>query len=144
MTVEKHLEYIKEQTMKRNAYGYVSGLIGWDSAATQSPKKGYDKKYQYAGILAGEAYKITTDPELRKAVFEAAEGMEQITDVRDRAMVREWKKNIERMEKIPKDEYIAFVELLGKSEMEWETAKENGDFEGFNQSKLFILFMFIL
>lgn len=134
MTVEKHLEYIKEQTMKQNAYGYVSGLIGWDSAATQSPKKGYDKKYQYAGILAGESYKIVTDPELRTAVFEAAAQMDTISDIRDRAMVREWKKTIERMEKIPKEEYIAFVELLGKSEMDWEAAKENNDFEGFKDT----------
>ncbi len=131
MNVEKHLAYIKEQTMKQNAYSYVSGLIGWDSAATNSPKKGYDKKYQYAGILAGEAYRITTAPELRTAVFEAASDMDAIEDVRDRAMVREWKKNIERLEKIPKEEYIAYVELLGKSEMEWETAREENDFDSF-------------
>lgn len=131
MTLEKHLNYIKEQTMKQNAYGYVSGLIGWDSAATKSPQKGYDKKYQYAGILAGESYKIVTDPELRTAVFHAASKSEEISDIRDRAMVREWKKTIERMEKIPKEEYVAFVELLGKSEMDWETAKEQNDFESF-------------
>lgn len=131
MNVEKQLAYIKEQTMKKNAYGYVSGLIGWDSAATNSPKMGYDKKYQYAGILAGEEYKITTDPALKMAVLEAAQSMADIEDVRDRAMVREWKKTIERMEKIPKEEYTAYVELLGKSEMVWETAKEENDFDSF-------------
>lgn len=131
MTLTEKLAYIKEQTMKRNAYGYISGLIGWDSAATGSPKKGYEKKYQYAGILAGEAYKITTDPQLREVVFSAAESMAEIEDVRERAMVREWKKSIERMEKIPKEEYTAYVELLGKSEMHWETAKAENDFDGF-------------
>lgn len=131
MNVEKHLAYIKEQTMKQNAYSYIGGLIGWDSAATGSPRMGFDKKYQYAGILAGEAYKITTDPALRTAVFEASELLSDVGDVRDRAMIREWKKNIERLEKIPKEEYVAYVELLGKSEMEWENAKEANDFEGF-------------
>lgn len=131
MTLAEKLAYIKEQTMKRNAYGYIGGLIGWDSAATKSPKKGFEKKYQYAGILAGEAYKITTDPALREVVFSAAETMNEIEDVRERAMVREWKKSIERMEKIPKEEYTAYVELLGKSEMNWETAKAENDFESF-------------
>lgn len=131
MNCSERIEFIKEQTMKKNAYTYVSGLIGWDSAATPSPKKGYDKKYQYAGILAGEAYKITTDPKLREVVFEAAEKIDEVEDVRERAMIREWKKTIERMEKIPKDEYTAYVELLGMSEMKWESAKAENDFEGF-------------
>lgn len=131
MDLNQQLSYIKEQCMRQNAYSYISGLIGWDSAASPSPKKGYDKKYQYAGILAGEAYKIVTDPALREAVWAADAAKDQITDVRDRAMVREWKRTIERMEKIPKEEYTAYVELLGKSEMIWETAKADNDFEGF-------------
>ncbi len=131
MTITEQLDYIKEQTIRLNAYNYVGGLIGWDSSATKSPKKGFDKKYQYAGILAGESYKIITDPEFRKVVFEAAGVMDKIEDVRDLAMVREWKKTIERMEKIPKDEYTAYVEFLGKSEMAWEDAKDKNDFDGF-------------
>lgn len=131
MSVQAQLDFIKEQTIKQNAYSYMSGLIGWDSAATNSPKKGYEKKYQYAGILAGEAYKHITDPEFKRNVLEAAALATEIEDVRDRAMVREWKKTIERMEKIPKEEYIAYVELLGNSEMEWETAKAENDFDSF-------------
>ncbi len=131
MTLNEKLEFIKAQTMKKNAYTYISGLIGWDSAASPSPRKGYDKKYQYAGILAGEAYKIVTDTSLREIVFSASQEVDQIQDVKAKAMVREWKKTIERMEKIPKEEYTAYVELLGKSEMAWEVAKEENDFDGF-------------
>lgn len=131
MVLSEQLAFIKEQTMLKNAYGYVSGLIGWDSAATKSPKLGFEKKYQYAGLLAGESYRIVTNPELKKAVMHVASFMDELEDQRDKAMVREWAKTISRMEKIPKEEYTAYVELLGKSEMEWENAKANDDFEGF-------------
>lgn len=131
MVLSEQLALIKEQTMLKNAYSYVSGLIGWDSAATSSPKKGYEKKYQYAGLLAGEAYRIVTNSELKKAVMHCASYMEDLADPKDRAMVREWAKTITRMEKIPKEEYTAYVELLGKSEMAWENAKADNDFDGF-------------
>lgn len=131
MTLQEQLAFIKQQTIRMNAYNYASSLIGWDSATGDTPKAGLDKKSQYSGTLAGERYRILTSPEFKSSVLSAASQMETIPNDQEKAMVREWKKSIERMEKIPEDVYTAYIELISKTEILWEDAKENNDFEGF-------------
>lgn len=131
MTVVEHLEYIKEQTIRMNAYRFAQNIISWDSAAGGAPKSGIDKKSQYAGILAGESFKIMTEEKFMNSVKEAFNSLDAIDSIEDRAMVREWNRTIERMSKIPEKEYTEFVELVSKTEVIWEEAKQKSDFNMF-------------
>lgn len=131
MTLIEQLEFIKEQTIRMNAYKFAQNTISWDSAAGGAPKSGIEKKSQYAGILAGESFRIMTDEKFMSAVKEAYANLDKIEFIEDKAMVREWNRTIERMSKIPENEYTDFVELVSKTEVIWEEAKQNSDFNMF-------------
>lgn len=131
MSLSEHLNYIKAHTIRMNAFRYAQNIMSWDSAAGGAPKAGIEKKSQYAGILAGESFKLLTEEKFMKAVAEAYKEMSNIDSIEDQAMVREWYRSIERMTKIPETEYTAFVELCSKSEIIWEEAKEKSDFNMF-------------
>ena len=118
------LDYIH----KMDAYREAAALIGWD-LRTGAPKKTIDKRSQVLSILSTEHFEMATGQKMQTYIEELSKPeLAKRLDLNTIAILRECKKEYEKMSKIPADEYQAYVELQSKAESIWETAKETSDF----------------
>lgn len=133
MTVVVHemeaqfLAYVK----KMMNYEEALNLIFWD-LRTGAPKQGVDQRSEVIGMLSTEVFEMSTSKEMLSYITELesliAEGKVSETT---KKIVEECRKEYDRNEKIPKNEYEEFVKLQAKAESVWEEARDKSDFEMF-------------
>ena len=129
MTIEEAREQLRSLQEKMAAYEHAMGLLYYDGATT-APKGTAENRGRSQSILSGESYRLATGPELKETVSFLSEHPEALTAAEKRQIAileKDWK----RMEKIPIDEYMAYSELLVRSESVWWEAKEKSDFAMF-------------
>lgn len=121
------LEYLK----KISAYNEALSIIYWD-LRTGAPKKGVEQRSEVIGMLSSEIFEMSTSEEMAYfiATLSAEEVQTSIPEITKKA-VKECRKNYERNNKIPPNEYKEFVILQSKSASAWEEAKEKSDFSLF-------------
>ncbi|WP_432663511.1 carboxypeptidase M32 [Wukongibacter baidiensis] len=129
MNLEQAKKQFNEILEKAKAYNHSMSLIYWDGA-TGAPKKAVDNRAQILGILAGEDFKLTVSEEMKQCL-EVLEAHGNELDSITRAVVREMRKEHDKLIKIPADEYREYAELRGKSGVIWEEAKSKSDFSIF-------------
>jgi carboxypeptidase Taq len=121
-----------KQYMKKIAYyNHALGVLYWDSR-TNIPRKGMDQRSEVLGFLSTEVYKLTIAPEMNR--FLADLGTETNQAQLDRVTAKavlEYKKENDRMKKIPAAVYEEYVVLTAKAENVWEKAKQTSDFKLF-------------
>lgn len=110
-----------------SAYRLAMNTINWDQTVCGAPVAGVGFRSQGYGVLTREHYRYLTAPDFRALL----EMFSVETETIEGDIAREWLIELSRIEKIPKEEYTAFMTYLSKSEVEWEAAKRAGDFEGF-------------
>ena len=90
--------------------GKFLALASWDQE-TETPEKGQEGLGEMMEYLSGLYYEKVTDPILK-------DGLEQLSkenlSVRDAAIVRNMKEGMDRMSKIPQDEYLAYQGVLAR------------------------------
>lgn len=135
MTIEPTptLDNAREQLMalqrKMSAYDHAMDLIYYDGSTT-APKKTAENRAVTLSILSEEAYRLSTSPQTVELLEQLDAQKESLTSDEQR-MVYLMLKDIREMQKIPMEEYVAYQELLVRSEDVWHTAKEASDFELF-------------
>lgn len=123
--INKYGDYRK----KLKAYNYAMWMIGWDSS-TEAPKGCFEERAKYSGILSEESYKLETAQEYIDIVNSLYENKGMLDGSLAHEIV-EVKKGIDKMLKIPMEEYVEFQMLLATSQNTWTEAKINNDFEIF-------------
>lgn len=118
---------MKETLDVLSAYQLAMNTITWDQTVGGAPHAGVGFRSRGYGVLTREHYKYMMAPEFRTLLEAFSE--EKGTLEGDAA--REWLRELRRIEKIPRDEYTAYMTYLSKSEVEWEVAKRSGDFNAF-------------
>lgn len=129
MELEQVKKKFYEILEKNRAYNYSMSLIYWDGA-TGAPKKAVDDRSKILGTLAGEVFKLTLSQEMKEcliALEKESDSLDKITN----AIVKEVRKKHDKFTKIPREEYREYVELLSKSKVVWEEAKNKSDFSMF-------------
>lgn len=111
------------------AYDHAMGLISYDGC-TAAPADTASNRAVSLSILSEEIYKQSTSVET-VSLLEFLDSQKESLSYDEQRMVHMLLKNIREMKKIPMEEYIAFQELLVKSEDIWERAKNASDFEMF-------------
>ena len=114
---------LRELLDKAAAYQAALALFGWD-AETQAPPEGAALTARVVGVMAEEYYALMTGPRVR-ALAKAAAG--EVTESRDRAILRRLSRELDRLEKLPQKEYGAYQQLLAQSPSIWKKAKEQND-----------------
>lgn len=109
------------------AYRLAMNTITWDQTVGGAPLAGVGFRSKGYGVLTREHYKYLMAPDFRSLLDTFSEE----TDTLEGDISREWLKELKRIEKIPKDEYTAYMTYLSSSEVQWETAKRQNDFESF-------------
>ncbi len=124
---EKYLKFRK----KNNAYSYALWLMSWDSE-TESPLDSHNYRVRQMEVLNKERYRLLMNEE-RIAAIETLLKEGNIDNTFKRELELE-KKSIDRIKKIPEEEFLNYQVLLQESKVIWKKAKEESDFKLFEKA----------
>ena len=130
---QRFREYVK----KIKAYNYVMQLAGWDSN-TEAPRNSFKRRGEMLNIIGKELFSLSTNPEYIEIVNTLSSNSNNLDYLLQRE-VKKAKKEIDKILNIPEDEFLAYQKLINDSQLVWEDAKENNDYESFkgNLQKIF-------
>jgi len=114
---------------KMQAYQYVFNLLGWDSE-TEAPRESHERRAEIMGVLSKELFALETAQEYQDVVNELYEKLDTLDDLLQRE-VKKAKKNLEKIINVPEEEYVEYTKLIQKSQLVWQDAKQNNDYESF-------------
>ena len=124
--MEETIRRFKEYLKKINAYGHAFGVLNYD-AETVMPKGGFEHLGRTYSVLSEAMYKLTTSPELKELVRDILAHPDQV-DYITRREAEELFEEMERTEKIPMEEYVAYQVAENNASDAWHTAKATNDF----------------
>lgn len=105
-----------------------NSLIYWDKL-TYMPPGAISYRAKVLAFLADEQYKFMSSAEFNSymAYFDHHKKNDSLTE----SMVAQIRQSAEYVQRIPEDEYQAYIQLIAVSEQVWEQAKEKCDFSLF-------------
>ena len=114
---------------KMSAYRNAMSLMNYDGDTT-APKGTAKNRAHAMGVLSSDIYTMNTSEETLSLLNELDEHREEL-DGKTARMTQLMLKEIRRMQKIPKDEYVSYRKLMVESSAVWHEAKEKSDFSLF-------------
>ncbi len=124
--MEKTVADFKAKLRRMDAYNHALGVMHYDSE-TAMPRGGAQDLSRALEVLSEESYKMGVEPAFRALMQEILDNREQV-DYVTRREAEEGMENLERMEKIPMEEYVAYQVACNEAVNVWKTAKETNDF----------------
>lgn len=125
---EETLQKYRDWIFRRSAYTMALSIIGIDQQ-TVAPAGGSEYRDTRSAFLAGELFEIDTDPEIIGILKEIA--ADETADPDDHRAAQLYAKQAENLVCIPKDEYVAYQNLLNEAYNIWLKAKQANDFSIF-------------
>ena len=119
----------KEIQKKQKAYGYVMGIVGWDSN-TEAPRDAFEHRAEMMGIISSEMFKLSTSKDYQEAVYSCFDNIDELDELQKREIKRA-KKNLDKILKVPEDVFVEYRKTLTLAQRTWEEAKHKDDFEAF-------------
>lgn len=126
--MSKNFEKLKEHLEKAVAVNAAMVLFEWDNE-TLAPREAAPYTSKVIGALSGQYMELITDKDFQKLADKCSK--EEKLSENEKAVVREVKEEIGKLQCIPADEYRAFSELTSEATRVWAKAKEENDFEAF-------------
>lgn len=126
------LHQYKAIQKKLKAYGYVLNIVGWDSQ-TEAPRGAFPRRAEMVGIINQEVFKISTSPEYKEAVYGLFERLDELDDLMQREIKRV-KKGMDKIVKIPENEFVEYHKLIDLSQRVWEDAKQQDNWDLFKDN----------
>ena len=124
---DKYEAFLKYQK-RLAAYGAAFALFGWDQE-TLSPKGATEKTAELEGVLSGEIYAISTDPEYKALVKDLLNDETLSED--EHELIRKTEKEIRMTDAVPKELIERETVLNLKCVAAWLEAKQKNDFSIF-------------
>lgn len=120
-------EQLQPYLERAQAFQTARILFEWDNE-TLAPKEAGPNTSRMVGVLSAEYFSVITDPQVKKLVKECeGEDLGQV----EKAIVRELAEEIEKLEKVPAQEYREFSQLVSEGTRIWADARKNKDFDSF-------------
>lgn len=129
MELNEALEALKKLQETMYAYHHAQASIYLDSA-TSAPRGSAQARSVALGILSEKSYQLFVNEETRALLTELADKKEQLTPEQAR-QVELLTEDLDKMTRIPMEEYVAYTQLTNEAENCWYTAKEQNDFPSF-------------
>lgn len=127
--MNQSFEKLQNQLEKAMALQTAMVLFEWDNE-TAAPKEAAERTAAVIGSLSSQYLDIMTGEKLKTALKECSGQMSEMTEV-EQAIVRETEEEVEKLERIPADEYRSFAELTARATGIWADAREKKDFSLF-------------
>ena len=129
MTLTEAKEKLNELELREFAYNHAMGILYYDGT-TGAPKASSIPRGKTMGVLAGEAYKISTDKEAVSLLGFLREHADELdADTLRRVELRE--KGLKELNAVPLETYIEYTELMNEADAVWHEAKEKSDYPMF-------------
>ena len=125
--IRMHFKDLESYLLKRQALNSALTLFSWDQE-TEAPKKAVDQSSRFVGVLSNEYFQTVTDPKVKAILLDLEK---QDLSLNEKAIVKEWLKELRKLEKIPVNEYQKHEELLMKAHHVWLEAKAKQDYQMF-------------
>ena len=125
--MSKAYEQLQPYLERAQAFQTAKVLFEWDNE-TLAPKKAGQNTSKVVGTLSSEYFSVITDPQVKKLVKEC---QEEDLGQKEAAIVRELAEEIEKLERVPANEYREFSQLASEGTRIWADARRNKDFESF-------------
>lgn len=127
--MQELLNKYAELKAKSKAFGFAMWMISWD-AETEAPHGSMEYRTKQVGVLSSEIYNLRTSKDTIELIYALHEKKDELDQITKKEII-EAKKEVDKIVKIPKDEYIAFQMLISQSSQIWAQAKAKNDFEAF-------------
>ncbi len=121
-----------ELIKKQKAYIYMLQLAGWDSQ-TEAPRESFARRAEMVGMLSGEFFKLSIDKEYQEVVNALNDSLGELDDLTKRE-VKKAKKQLDKIVKIPENEFVEYQSLLQMAQQIWEDAKAKNDYPAFKDT----------
>lgn len=119
----------RELVEEIKAYTYVSNIIGWDSE-TEAPRNAHGLRGKMMAHISKELFLRSTSKEYIECV-ETLYKRKSRLDALTKREITLAKKDLDKITKIPQEEFVAYQVLLSDTQLIWEDAKHNNDFASF-------------
>ena len=129
MDLQQAKERLDALELKNFAYNFAMSTIMTDTE-TVAPKESHEPRGIAMGILSGEQFQLQTSDETLEVVntlFDNKDSLDE--EYARRAEIL--KEDLDKIKKIPMEEYTAYTELMNASSYTWVKAKNNNDFASF-------------
>lgn len=131
---EKHnmqetVQSFKALLARMHAYQHAMSALQYD-AETVMPKKGADDYAKTMGVLSEESYKLSTGDEMRTLLAKLKPEKDNLDEI-TRRETEELGESLEKLEKIPMEEYVQYSMDVSASTQVWKKAKAENDFASF-------------
>ncbi|MCD6482427.1 MAG: hypothetical protein J7K80_01645, partial [Candidatus Izimaplasma sp.] len=107
----------REMLMKQKAYEYVLRVIGWDSN-TEAPRGAFTRRAEMLGVISGELFQLQTSKEYQEVVYGLSKRLDEL-DETTKKEIKKAKKNLDKIIKIPQDEFVEYNKLINLSQIVW-------------------------
>jgi len=127
--MQKYLDIYFDTNKKLKALEYAMGTIHWDSN-TEAPRGCFAQRGKNSAVISELIYKFRTDAKYIDAINNLYEQREQLAPVM-RHEIETQKHEVDKMNKVPMEEYIKFTEILENSRQVYFEAKAKSDYNLF-------------
>ena len=124
--MQKTIDAFHEHLQQIRAYDHALGILNYDRD-TVMPRGATENLSNPMGVLVERQYSLTVDPHYKELVEELAKNADKLDPV-TRAEVRTVRREMQRTERIPKDEHVAYETCCNEAGSVWRTAKETDDY----------------
>ncbi len=122
----------RKMIKKIQAYEYVFNLLGWDSS-TEAPRESHTRRAEIMGILSKELFELQTAKKYQDVVNELYSKLDTLDSLMQRE-IKKAKKELDKIINVPAEEYVEYTKLIQMSQLLWEDAKHNNDYESFKRN----------
>lgn len=130
--MEKRLKLFREKINEKKLIEGALEVLQWDLETT-TPKKGKEYIAGIVGYLSMKEYEITTSKEFEDCIEYLKLEKEKLNEI-ERKEVEELAEDIEKMKKIPPQEYQDYSELVARTQGVWEEAKAENCYEKYKEN----------
>lgn len=129
MDLKEKIIEVKNYLSQYEKLNQALSLIYWDMR-TNMPSKAGESRSEVLEYLSAENFKMITSPKIGEFIKDLSQHKSEM-NLQARRMLEELERNYNETKKIPKNRYVAFVAVCSNSELAWERAKKENDFEIF-------------
>jgi carboxypeptidase Taq len=125
-------DQFREKIKQMKAYQYALTIIGWDSN-TEAPRNSFKRRAEMTGYLSKELFQLQISQDYQDMVNELYEQYDDLDDLLQRE-IKKAKRDLDKIINIPEAEFIEYQKLITESQLVWEDAKANDDYESFKSN----------
>ncbi|API87641.1 carboxypeptidase M32 [Francisella uliginis] len=127
--IKNKLQILQSKLSQKKNYNHAISLMHWD-LETEAPKNSIKTTSEVLGFLSEKVYETVNNNELDNCLDFLNKDYAELDEINKRIVYLTTKEK-DKLNKIPKHEYVEYNKLLSQAQSIWAEARENNNFEMF-------------